>query len=94
MNMNRVIAFFGRLLDSNDTSNSTKSFALLVSTLTGGFISLCIGFSLLWDVVTNGSLKSDLSELGWFTLCVGGYIAGSGITKTIVDSMDKRNKKE
>lgn len=88
----RFIKFLRQLVDSTDLSNSSKSFALLISTLTGGFISLCVGFSLIWDVVTNGYLKTDLSELGFFILCVGGYIAGSGITKTIVDSMEKRKK--
>jgi hypothetical protein len=43
-------------------------------------------FVLTYDVVTNGYVKTDLTDAGIFLLCSGGYIAGSGIPKSIVDS--------
>jgi hypothetical protein len=39
----------------------------------------------MWDVITNGYLKTDLEQLGWFMLCVGGFMAGGGINKAISD---------
>lgn len=76
--------YFKKLGDVND-SNSSKSFALLVSTITGGILAVAICFILVFDVLTNGYVKTDLADLGIFLLCVGGYIAGSGVTKAISD---------
>lgn len=77
-----------------DNSLSTKSLSLLVSTLTGGIIALVIVFVLIYDVITNGYIKTDLAELGIFLLCVGGYIAGSGINKAIFESSQSRKRKK
>lgn len=86
--MNRLLTFLRSLIDNNN-SNSSKSFALLISTLTGGLIALCVCFVLIFDAVTNGFIKTDLADLGVFLLCVGMYIAGSGITKAISGRFDK-----
>lgn len=74
--------YFRKLGDISDT-NSSKSFALLVSTITGGILSIAVCFILIFDVLTNGYVKTDLADLGIFLLCIGGYIAGSGVTKAI-----------
>ena len=74
--------YFKKLGDINDP-NSSKSFALLVSTITGGILSIAVCFILVFDVLTNGYVKTDLADLGIFLLCIGGYIAGSGVTKAI-----------
>ena len=74
--------YFKKLGDVTDT-NSSKSFALLVSTITGGILSIAVCFILVFDVLTNGYVKTDLADLGIFLLCIGGYIAGSGVTKAI-----------
>lgn len=76
--------YFKKLGDVNDP-NSSKSFALLISTITGGILAVAICFILIFDVLTNGYVKTDLADLGIFLLCVGGYIAGSGVTKAISD---------
>ena len=72
------------LIDLN-SKHSSNIFSLVVSVLTGGLIAIIICFCLIWDVVTNNYIKSNLAELGLFLLCVGGYIAGSGINKAILD---------
>lgn len=77
-------SYFKKLGDVNNP-NSSKSFALLVSTITGGILAVAICFILIFDVLTNGYVKTDLADLGIFLLCVGGYIAGSGVTKAISD---------
>lgn len=73
---------------------STKSLSLLVSTITGGLIALILVFVLIHDVTTNGFVKTDLIELGLFLLCVGGYIAGSGIPKVIADRAKAKFEKD
>lgn len=86
-----MLKYLKNLIKSN-TGDSMKSFALLVSVLSGSLISICVSFSLIWDVVTNGYLKTDLDQLGWFILCVGGFMAGGGLNKAISDYRhDKTN---
>lgn len=79
-----MIKYLKSLIRSN-SGNSMKSFALLLSVLSGSLMSTCVAFSLIWDVVTNGYLKTDLDQLGWFILCVGGFMAGGGLNKAIAD---------
>lgn len=65
------------------TLDSSKSFALVLSVLVGSCIGLSVCFCLLWDVCTNGYLKTDLDGLGVFLLCVGGFMAGGGVNKAL-----------
>lgn len=72
-------------IDDN-SSMSVGGVSLLISSFIGFLLGLTMCFVLAYDVTTNGYVKTDLTELGIFLLCSGGYIAGSGIPKTIVDS--------
>jgi hypothetical protein len=53
---------------------------------------------LVWDVCTNGYLKTDLDALGLFMLCIGGFMAGGGINKALSerkrDNVKPINKEE
>lgn len=77
-----------------DTGDSSKSFALLLSVCTGALIGLCVCFCLVWDVCTNGYIKTDLDNLGLFVLCVGGFMAGGGMNKALCDRKRKDNLTE
>ena len=72
-----------------DTLDSSKSFALVLSSIIGALAGLCVCFCLIWDVCANCYLKTDLDALGLFVLCIGGFMAGGGINKAI--SERKRN---
>jgi len=72
-------------IDDQSTIN-VNNISLLVSSIIGFLLGLVMCFVLVYDVVTNGYIKTDLTDAGIFLLCSGGYIAGSGIPKTIVDS--------
>lgn len=62
------------------SENSTKLLALLISALAGGFLlAVVIPFILIWDVVTNGSVMTDLGDLGLFVLCIAGVVFGAGV---------------
>lgn len=67
------------------TPDSAKSFALVVSVVVGFMLGLCICFILVYDVLSNGYLKTDLTELGFFLLCISGYVAGSGVNEALSD---------
>ena len=81
-------------LGDADNSNSSKSFALIVSTITGGMIAIVVCAILLIDVIKNGYVKTNLADLGVFLLCVGGYVAGSGITKAVSEKFDSAKSTE
>lgn len=71
------------------SSMSTGSITLLLSALIGAIIGLCVCFILIYDVTYDGKVDTDLLDLGIFLMSSGGYILGSGMPKTIVDSRMK-----
>lgn len=77
------IAEYLKSLIKADTLDSSKSFALVLSSLIGAFVGLCVCFCLIWDVCTNGYIRTDLDALGLFMLCIGGFMAGGGINKAL-----------
>lgn len=91
--MKNLIQYLKSLIQSN-TGNSMKSFTSLLSVLAGITMATCVSFALLWDVISNGHLCTNLEELGWFILCIGGFMAGGGLNKIISDSRRNDNKNE
>lgn len=83
-----------RSLMKAGTLDSSKSFALVVSVLVGALIGVCVCFCLVWDVVANGHVETDLDGLGVFLLCVGGYMAGGGITKSLSERRKNESKQQ
>ena len=85
----KVIEYIKSLIKAN-TLDSSKSFALVLSVLVGALIGLCVCFCLIWDVCSNGYLKTDLDSLGIFLLCAGGFMAGGGVNKAISERIKTR----
>ena len=75
------MGFFRNVKTSIDDQSSinVNNISLLVSSLIGFLLGLVMCFVLVYDVVTNGYIKTDLTDAGIFLLCSGG-------PKTIVDS--------
>lgn len=88
--MSKVTEYLKSLVRA-DSFDSSKSFAMLLSVCIGALIGLCVCFCLIWDVCTNGYLKTDLDGLGIFLLCVGGFMAGGGINKALSERKRKDN---
>lgn len=91
--MSKVTEYLKSLVRA-DSFDSSKSFAMLLSVCIGALIGLCVCFCLIWDVCTNGYLKTDLDGLGIFLLCVGGFMAGGGINKALSERRRKINNNE
>lgn len=85
------MGFLGNIKTSIDdkSSMSVNSITLLISAIMAAIIGLAVVFVLIFDVMHNGYVKTNLTDLGIFLLASGGYVAGSGIPKTIVDSRMK-----
>ena len=76
--MKRFINYF-KSFTNIFSKNSTKLLTLLICSISGGFLSLVvIPFCLIWDVVDNGYITTNLYELGVFLLCIAGFICGAG----------------
>ena len=65
---------------------SVNNITLLASALMGVIMGLVICFVLIYDVTYDGKVDTNLTDMGIFLLCSGGYIMGSGIPKAWVDS--------
>ena len=85
----RFFAYMRTLLDVQ-SPNSSKSFTLVLSAIVSAFIGLTMCFVIIYDVITNGYVKTDLNDAGIFLLCAGGYMAGAGVTKAVVDRRNRR----
>lgn len=85
----KAFEYIKSLIKAN-TLDSSKSFALVLSVLVGALIGLCVCFCLIWDVCSNGYLKTDLGSLGIFLLCAGGFMAGGGLNKAVSERIKTR----
>ena len=83
-----ITEYLKSLIKANSL-DSSKSFALVLSSIVGALIGFCVCFCLIWDVCTNGYLKTDLDALGLFMLCIGGVCAGGGINKALSERKKK-----
>ena len=84
-----MMNYLKSLIKAN-TLDSSKSFALVLSVLVGALVGFCVCFCLVWDVISNGYLKTDLDSLGLFLLCAGGFMAGGGVNKAIADRKSRQ----
>lgn len=87
----KAFEYIKSLIKAN-TLDSSKSFALVLSVLVGALIGLCVCFCLIYDVCSNGYLKTDLDSLGIFLLCAGGFMAGGGLNKAVSERIKTRGK--
>lgn len=85
----RFTAFMKSLI-STKGSDDSKNFTLILSALISFIAGLVICFSIVFDVVSNGYIKSDLEEVGIFMLSIGGYMAGGSISKVFGDKYEGR----
>lgn len=83
-----MMGFLNNIKSSIDdkSSISVGAVALLISAIVSFILGLVICFALIYDVTTNGYLKTDLVDVGVLLLFDGAYVAGSGAPKTIIDA--------
>lgn len=100
--MKKSNSIFKRFIDWLGTfpnafsENSTKLLALLLCALAGSFTAgVVVPFVLIWDVVTNGFVKTNMTDMGIFLLCLGGFIFGAGgqvkVPKWVRDRVNQSN---
>ena len=87
-----VIKYLGSLI-KNDTGNSSKSFALVVSVILSFIVGLILCIVIAYDGFLDGRIDTDLEKAGIFIICVGSSVAASGIPKIFGDREYSRSMK-
>lgn len=76
------MGFFKKLVENN-SGVSSKSFFLVVITLIGCFLLSVVGFVLIFEVLKNGTIKTDLSGLSLLVGSITALFGAAGLTKCI-----------
>ena len=85
------IKYLGSLI-KNDTGNSSKSFALVSSTILSFLAGIIMVSVLAYDGFKDGVINTDLEKAGIFMLCIGSCVAASGVPKIFGDRDYERYK--
>ena len=80
----RVTEYFKELIRIN-SGHSSKAFFLVAVTLIGCALLLCVAFVLVWEVINNGTIQTDLMGLSTFVGSVASLFVTAGITKVYGD---------
>lgn len=94
----RPLKYLASLI-KNDTGNSSKSFALVMSVLLSFIVGIAIAATICYDGFIDGIIDTDLEKAGVFMICVGSCVAASGVPKIFGDkeytkSLKFRKQKE
>lgn len=76
------MGFFRKLIENN-SGVSSKNFFLVIITLIGCFLLLVVGFILIFEVIKNGTIKTDLSGLSLLVGSITTLFGAAGLTKCI-----------
>lgn len=80
--MKKLLNYFTKLVQVN-SGHSSKAFFLVSVTLIGLLMLLVVCFILVWEVITYGTIKTDLMGLSAFVGSVASLFVTAGLTKTI-----------
>jgi len=86
-----LIKYLGSLI-KNDTGNSSRSFTLVLSALISFVAGLVMCSVIAYDGFKDGIIDTDLERAGIFMLCMGGYMAGSSVSKIFGDRSYSKNR--
>lgn len=83
---------FLKSLIQNNNGMSCKSFGLVLSHIVGGLLGIVIGFVLVYDVISDGKLDSDLYAITFFLIGDSIYMFGGGLNKTLTEILGKMHQ--
>ena len=87
----RVTEYLKELI-KNGSGHSSKSFFLVAVTLMGCFLLLIVGFILVYEVIVNKSIKTDLMGLSAFVGAITALFASAGVTKCLSEKNENKNR--
>lgn len=77
-----------------NSGDSSKSFLLVTVGFTCVFLLLVVGICMLWDVFTNGHLKTDLTGLAAYIASVAGLVASVLVPKVWGERSENKREKD
>lgn len=80
-----------KLLIQVNSGHSSKAFFLVSVTLIGLLMLLIVCFVLVWEVITSGTIKTDLVGLSTFVGSVASLFVTAGVTKAISERGEHMN---
>lgn len=94
--MIKMMEYLKSLIRAN-TLDSSKSFAMVSSVSLGIYLGFILGFCLIWDVCTNGYIKTDADTILCTLIGIGSMITLSSaakIAKEIRVKKEVKNEKD
>ena len=76
---------------TNNTGYSIKNWFLYGVTIVGILLLVIVGFVLVWDVLKDGTVSSNISDLATFIGSVAALFTAAGLPKIVGDIMENRN---
>lgn len=76
-----------------NSGHSSKAFFLVSVTLIGCLLLLCAAFVLVWEVVANGTIHTDLMGLSAFVGSVASLFVTAGVTKVYSERNEAKDNK-
>lgn len=85
----KTTEYLGKLVESN-SGVSSKAFFLVAVTIIGCVLLIITGFVLVWEVMHNGTIQTDLTGLAAFVGSISSLFVSAGITKAWGDKADAK----
>ena len=81
-------------LISNNTGYSIKNYFIYSIINIVIYLLLIVGFVLVWDVVIDGKIDTDLNQLAGFVGATAAVLTAAGIPKAIAEIMERKKSNE
>ena len=75
---------------TNNTGYSIKNWFLYGVTIVGILLLLIVGFVLVFDVLKDGTVSSNISDLATFIGSIAALFTAAGLPKIVGDIMEKK----
>ena len=81
-------------LGETNSGQSSKAFAVIVSTIVSGLMGVTLCGAIAYDVYVDGVIDSDLQDMGILMLCLGAFVGGSSVSKIFGDRAEEHSSEE
>jgi MFS-type transporter involved in bile tolerance (Atg22 family) len=79
---------------SNNTGYSIKSWFLYGVTIVGLALLIVVGFVMMWDVLQDGKVESDISNIAEVITAIAGLFVAAGLPKIVGEIMERRKNND
>lgn len=90
--MTKITEYLKSLIRAN-TLDSSKSFTMIACVALGTFLGLVLGFCMVWDVCTNGFIKTNADTILCTLIGIGAIVTGGSVAKIAGERKNIINKK-